>query len=166
MNATELAKLTIKELKAISIAKGIEVIGDKRSKATWVLAIESWQIDRVEIETTPEINVPAVDVPDYQPIESPFELAIESDSIASLHPALEPNSQVSEQTAPPMRGASIVALVVVLAFGLAFLVIKTGFTAFVWVLTALSPLALGLWRYLFPDPKHQDSIDYFPLPVG
>jgi hypothetical protein len=69
---------------------------------------------------------------------------------------LEPNPQVSEQTAP-MRGASIVALVVVLIFGMAFLVVKTGFTAFAWVLAALSPLALGLWRYLVPDPKHQDS---------
>ena len=170
MNATELLpELTIKELKAIAQEKGIEVAEDKRSKATWVLAIESWQIDRVEIETTPEVNVP-----DCPPIDSPFELVIKSDSIASLHPALEPNTQVlkptpqvSEQTAPlPMRGASTVALVVVLAFGMAFLVIKTGFTAFAWVLAALSPLALGLWRYLVPDPKHQDSIDYFPLPIG
>ena len=167
MNATELAKLTIKELKAIAQEKGIEAIGDKRSKATWVLAIESWQIDRVEIETTPEVNVPDVDVPDYQPIGSPFGESIESDSIDSPLPTLEPNSQVSEQTAPlPMRGASTVALVVVLAFGMAFLVIKTGFTAVAWVLTALSPLVLGLWQYLFPDPKHQDSIDYFPLPAG
>lgn len=158
MNATELAKLTIKELKAIAIAKGIEVAGDKRSKATWVLAIETFQTEQPIIET----------------IESPFELANESDSIDSPLPALEPNSQVSEpnsqvseQTAPiPTRGASTVAIVAVLIFGMAFLVVKTGFTAFAWVLTALSPLALGLWRYLVPDPKHQDSIDYFPLPVG
>ena len=167
MNATELAKLTIKELKAIAQAKGIEVAGDKRSKATWVLAIESWQIDRVEIETTPEVNVPAVDVPDYQPIDSPFELVIKSDLIASTPPALKPNPQVLEQTAPlPMQGASIVAIVAVLIFGVAFLVIKTGFTSIAWVIAALVPLALRLWRYLFPDPKHQDSIDYFPVTVG
>jgi hypothetical protein len=167
MNATELAKLTIKELKAIAQAKGIEVAGDKRSKATWVLAIESWQIDRVEIETTPEVNVPAVDVPDYQPIDSPFELVIKSDPIDSPPPALEPNTQalepnpqVSEQTAPlplPMRGASIVAIVAVLIFGVAFLVIKTGLTSISWVVSGLSPLALGLWRYLVPEAKHQDS---------
>ena len=158
MNATELAKLTIKELKEIAQEKGIEVIGDKRSKTTWVLAIETFQTEQPIIET----------------IESPFELAIESDSIDSplstLEPkpqALEPNSQVSEQTAPlPMRGASTVALVVVLAFGMAFLVIKTGFTSIAWVIAALVPLALRLWRYLFPDPKHQDSIDYSPLPAG
>jgi hypothetical protein len=177
------SELSIKELKAIAQEKGIEVAGDKRSKATWVLAIESWQIDRVEIETTPEVNVPAVDVPDYQPIESPFELVIKSDPIDSPPPALEPNTQVlkpnpqilepntqvSEPTAPlplPMRGASTVALVVVLIFGMAFLVIKTGFTAFAWVLTALSPLALGLWRYLFPDPRVEKSIDYFPSAIA
>jgi hypothetical protein len=65
-----------------------------------------------------------------------------------------------------MQGASIVAIVAVLIFGVAFLVIKTGLTSIAWVVAALSPLALGLWRYLFPDPKHQDSIDYFPLPIG
>jgi hypothetical protein len=98
---------------------------------------------------------------------------IKSDSIDSPSPALEPNTQVlepnpqvSEQTAhSQQRGASTVALVVVLAFGMAFLVIK-GLTSIAWVLAELSPLALGLWRYLLPDPKHQDSIDYFPLPVG
>jgi hypothetical protein len=163
------SELSIKELKAIAIAKGIEVIGDKRSKATWVLAIESWQIDRVEIETTPELNAPAVDVSDYQPIESPIQTVIKSDSIASLHPALkpdtqslEPNPQVSAQKAPPMREASTVALIAVLVFSVGLLIIKMGFTSFGFLI----PLALGLWRYLFPDPKHQDSIDYFPLPVS
>ncbi|WP_310482598.1 hypothetical protein [Chamaesiphon sp. VAR_48_metabat_403] len=184
MNATELAKLTIKELKAIAQAKGIEVIGDKRSKATWVLAIETFLTEQPTIET---IETFLTEQPTIETIESPFELANESDSIDSLHPTLEPNSQVSEQTAPiPTRGASArtlqkersrnsththagastVALVAVLAFSVAFLVIKTGLTSILWVIAALSPLALGLWRYLVPDPKHQDWIDYFPLPIG
>jgi hypothetical protein len=174
MNATELAKLTIKELKAIAIAKGIEVAGDKRSKATWVLAIESWQIDRVEIETTPEVNAPAVDGPDCPPIDSPFELVIKSDPIASPLPALEPNTQilkptpqVSEQTFPSQRrGASTVAIVAVLIFGVAFLVIKTGFTSISWAIAALMPIALGLWRYLLPDPRVEKSIDYFPSAIA
>jgi hypothetical protein len=174
MNATELATLTIKELKAIAQAKSIEVAGDKRSKATWVLAIESWQIDRVEIETTPEVNAPAVDVPDYQPIGSPFELVIKFDPIDSPLPALEPNTQVlkpnpqvSEQTVPSQqRGASTVALIVVLAFGVAFLVIKTGFTSISWAIAALMPIVLGLWRYLLPDPRVEKSIDYFPSAIA
>lgn len=81
--------------------------------------------------------------------------------------SLEPDPQISEQTAHlPVRGASTVALIVVLVVGLAFLVIKMGLTSIAWVIAALVPLALEVWRYLFPVSKCQDSIDYFPLPVG
>ena len=80
---------------------------------------------------------------------------------------LKPNPQVSEQTAPSQqRGASIVALVVVLAFGMAFLVIKMGLTSIAWVVAALSPLALGMWRYLLPDSKGGETIDYFPSAIA
>jgi hypothetical protein len=135
------SELSIKELKAIAQAKGIEVAGDKRSKATWVLALETSAI--------------------VEAVESPFELVIKSDPIASPPPALEPNTQslkpnpqVSEQTVPTQqRGASIVALIVVLAFSVGLLIIKMGLTSFGFLI----PLALGLWRYLVPDPKHQDS---------
>jgi hypothetical protein len=168
MNATELAELTIKELKAIAIAKGIEVAGDKRSKATWVLALES------ALTQTPK---PSAEI--IEPSPTPEKVlnsksAIKSDSIASLPPALEPNTQVlkpnpqvSEQTVPSQqRGASTVALIVVLAFGVAFLVIKTGFTSISWAIAALMPLALGLWRYLLPDPRVEKSIDYFPSAIA
>jgi hypothetical protein len=149
MNATELATLTIKELKAIAQEKGIEVIGDKRSKATWVLALGS------ALTQTAESIVESVE-------PSPTtEKVLNSKSAPTLSTNtqnLEPNTQSPNQR----MGASIVALVVVLAFSVGLLVIKAGFTAFGF----LVPLALGLWRYLFPEPKHQDSIDYFPLPVG
>ena len=80
---------------------------------------------------------------------------------------LKPNPQVSEQTAPSQqRGASIVALVVVLAFGMAFLVIKMGLTSIAWVVAALSPLALGMWRYLLPDSKGGETVDYFPSAIA
>jgi hypothetical protein len=137
MNATELATLTIKELKAIAIAKGIEVIGDKRSKATWVLAIES------ALTQTAELIAEAI-----EPSPTP-EKVLNSKSA----PTLSTNTQSPNQR----MGASIVALVVVLVFGVAVLVFRTGFTSIVWVVAALSPLVLGLWRYLVPDPTHQDS---------
>lgn len=76
--------------------------------------------------------------------------------------SLESTPQVSDTKPTPTREASVVALVAVLVFGLAFLIIKTGFTAFAWILTALLPLAVGLWGYLFPDTKPQVSINYFP----
>ena len=169
MNATELTKLTIKELKAIAQEKGIEVSGDKRSKATWVLALSALT----------QTSEPSAEIIEPAPIvkkvlnskstiesDSPVELVVKSPGIDSPIPEPEPNPQVSEQTAPQRRGASTVALIVVLAFGVAFLVVKTCFTSIAWVIAALVPLALRLWRYLFPDPKHQDSIDYSPLPAG
>jgi hypothetical protein len=80
--------------------------------------------------------------------------------------------EAEEQTATVLnpnstqRGASIVVLVAVLAFAVAFLVIKTGFTSIAWVIAALSPLVWGLWRYLLPDSKSGESIDYFPNAVA
>lgn len=82
---------------------------------------------------------------------------------ADLVDVLEPAPQVSEQaTHSQQKGASTVGLILVLAFGLAILIIKLGFTSISWILTALLPLAVVLWGYLFPSQKHQDSIDYFP----
>jgi hypothetical protein len=72
-------------------------------------------------------------------------------------PDLEPTTVPSQQ-----RGASIVILVAVLAFSMGFLVIKTGLVSAAWIIAALSPLALGLWRYLLPDSKSGERVDYFP----
>ena len=78
--------------------------------------------------------------------------------------SLKPTPQVSEQKtpAPTRREASTVALILVVIFGLAFLTIKIGLTSIAWIIAALAPLALGLWGYLFPATKQQESIDYFP----
>jgi hypothetical protein len=76
--------------------------------------------------------------------------------------------EAEEQTATVLnpnstrRGASIVVLVAVLAFSVGFLVIKTGLVSAAWVVAALSPLALGMWRYLLPDSKGGETVDYFP----
>jgi hypothetical protein len=45
MNSTKLATLTIKELKSIAQENGIEPIGDKRSKAIWISAIDTFQFE-------------------------------------------------------------------------------------------------------------------------
>jgi phytoene dehydrogenase-like protein len=146
MNATELTKLTIKELKAIAQEKGIEVSGDKRSKATWVLALES------ALTQTAESIAEAVE-------PSPtHEKVLNSKSAPTLSTHTQsPNQRV---------GASIVALVVVLAFSVGLLVIKAGLTSIAWAIAALMPIALGLWRYLLPDPRVEKSIDYFPSAIA
>jgi hypothetical protein len=80
--------------------------------------------------------------------------------------------EAEEQTATVLnpnstqRKASIVVLVAVLAFGVAFLVIKLGLTSIAWVVAALSPLALGMWRYLLPDSKGGETVDYFPSAIA
>ena len=150
MNATELTKLTIKELKAIAQEKGIEVSGDKRSKATWVLALSALT----------QTSEPSAEIIEPAPIikkvlnskstiesDSPVELVVKSSGIDSPIPEPETKPQ------PQQRGASTVGVIVVLVFGVAFLIIKMGFTAIVWVITALIPLALEVWRYLFPEPN-------------
>jgi hypothetical protein len=89
------------------------------------------------------------------------------EALEEMTPDLEPNPQVLEPTHAPlhMREASIVALVAVLIFGVACLVIKMGFTSIAWVIAALSPIALGLWRYLLPDSKKGETVDYFPSAI-
>jgi hypothetical protein len=90
------------------------------------------------------------------------------EALEEMTPDLEPNPQVLEPTHAPlhMREASIVALVAVLIFGMAFLVIKMGLTSIAWVIAALSPIALGLWRYLLPDAKKGETVDYFPSAIA
>jgi hypothetical protein len=63
---------------------------------------------------------------------------------------------------PTHRESLSVALMMVLAFSLCLLAIKTGLTSMVWVIGLLIPLAFGLWRYLNPDSNSGESIDYFP----
>ena len=185
------SELSIKELKAIASGFNAVPVGDKRSKQSWVAAIELAQsVEATETVKTIDRDkwVAPETVSDAQMEEIAYavdESALtQSVKIATeiIEPAPTPNKvlnsnstiesdspipKVSEQTVPnQQRGASTVALIVVLAFGVAFLVIKSGFTSIAWVIAALVPLALRLWRYLFPDPKHQDSIDYSPLPAG
>ncbi len=80
--------------------------------------------------------------------------------------------EAEEQTATVLnpnstqRGASIVVLVAVLAFSVTFLIIKMSLTSIAWVVTALSPLALGMWRYLLPDSKGGETVDYFPSAIA
>jgi hypothetical protein len=193
---TTLEALPTAQVKAIAKSIGAIPDGDKRSKQVWISAVIDHQTAfspvkvaamEAHIETvltrlesvTPAVNElpsesPTIDnyvpTPRTHADDEAFAAAmgLTYDDVFGLPNEAQQESIAAPASAAPipMRGASIVAIVAVLIFGVAFLVIKTGFTAFAWVLNALSPLALGLWRYLFPKPKHQDSIDYFPLPVG
>jgi hypothetical protein len=192
---TTLEALPTAQVKAIAKSIGAIPDGDKRSKQVWISAVIDHQTMfspikvaamEAHIETVltrlESVTPDASDLPSESPtidnyVPTPRTHADDEAFAAAMGltyddvfgESLEPNTQSLEPTPQPLskqRGASTVALIVVLAFGVAFLVIKMGLTSIAWVLTALMPIALGLWRYLFPDPKQQESIDYFPLPVG
>jgi hypothetical protein len=183
MNATELVTLSMSELKAICVSHAIDVVGDKRSKATYINAIESFQSEQtvIEIETLPAIPDPfecATEV--YQPIDlmeaaemaechsTLLNLYTAEDVTASTAPIAESIVQPISLAIPPTaqhRQASIVALVALLLFGTAFLVVRIGFTSLVWVIASLAPVMAGWWRYLVQSPTVTQAIDYEPLPV-
>jgi hypothetical protein len=159
MNATELATLSIKELKSTAQAKGIDVVvGDKRSKATWILAIESWQIDRRggRVEAAP-----AVDVPDCQPIESPFELVIKSESLDS--PLGESVSAPTPQSTAPnqQRGASIVVLVIATLLSALLIVMGMGLRSLTSGIAAVVRLSVAIWQSI---PR--SSLDPSSIPIN
>jgi hypothetical protein len=139
----------------------------------------------IELPTTP-IETPTEDMP-TTPIEVPIEtidsyvptprthaddvafataMGLTYEDVFGLPSEAEQESIATDADTVRNREASIVALVAVLIFGVACLVIKMGFTSVVWVIAALTPLALGLWRYLLPDSKKGESIDYFPSAIA
>jgi hypothetical protein len=75
MNATELTTLSMSQLKNFCTSHAIEVVGDKRAKSTYILAIETFQSEQTIIEI---IEMPAT--PD------PFDDAIEVDQSIDLPP--------------------------------------------------------------------------------
>jgi hypothetical protein len=186
---TTLEALTVKELKTIASQIGAIPDRDKRAKQTWVSAIIDHQImfspakveameahiaevmSRLESVTPDAPELPTVDTYIPTPPTQADDVAFASamgltyDDVFGKDP--EPTTQSLEPTpkSPPILFAYIVALVAVLAFSLGVLIIKTGFTAFAWVLTALSPLALGMWRYLVQSPTVTQAIDYIAVSV-
>jgi hypothetical protein len=69
MNATELTTLSMSELKAICTSQSIEVVGDKRSKSTYINSIEKFQCQQqtvieTEVEAA-ETDLPAIPTPKH-----------------------------------------------------------------------------------------------------
>jgi hypothetical protein len=187
---TTLEALSTAQVKDIAKSIGAIPDGDKRVKQTWISAVISHQkvftpakFKAIEahikmVENRWESVTPAAsELPSQSPtidtyVPSPrthaddvaFATAMGLTYDDVFGEALEPNTQVPEATTLPsqQRGASIVVLVAVLAFSVGFLVIKTGLVSAAWVVAALSPLALGMWRYLLPDSKGGETVDYFP----
>jgi hypothetical protein len=181
---TNLEALSTAQVKGIAKSIGAIPDGDKRIKQTWISAVIDHQtmfspvkvkameahietvMNRMESFTPAASELPSesptidtyVPVPRTHADDVAFASAmgLTYDDVFGETP--EPNTQ-----SPPQRmEAHIVVLVMVLAFSVGLLIIKTGLTSIAWVIAALMPLVLGLWRYLLPNSKSGDSIDYFP----
>jgi hypothetical protein len=187
---TTLEALSTAQVKGIAKSIGAIPDGDKRIKQTWISAVIDHQkvftpakfkaieahiemvMNRWE-SVTPAVSElpsesPTIDTYVPTPRTHADDVAFASamgltyDDVFGEAP--EPNTQNLEPTpqSPQRMGASIVLLVMVLVFSVGLLVIKSGFTSIAWVIAAQIPLALGVWRYLHPDSKSGESIDYFP----
>ena len=131
MNATELTTLSMSELRAICSNHNIEVTGDKRLKATYILSIEiSFQSQQTVTDTDIETSDPfEVDQPIYlmeaavmaECHSTILDLYIDSAVTASTSPLAEsivqppapqqPTLTPQQQPTTHYRGASIVLII-------------------------------------------------------
>jgi hypothetical protein len=187
---TTLEALSTAQVKGIAKSIGAIPDGDKRIKQTWISAVIDHQkvfnptkFKAIEAHIEMVMNrwesvTPAAsELPSESPIIDTYvptpRTHADDESFASamgltyddvFGEPLEPVTEPLESTplSPTHRESLSVALVMVLAFSLCLLAIKTGLTSMAWVIGLLMPLALGVWRYLHPDSKSGESIDYFP----
>jgi hypothetical protein len=126
MNATELTTLSMSELKAICTSQSIEVVGNKRFKSTYILAIETFQSEQTVIE------MPAI--PD--PFENQLELAIETEPV-DLPPV--PTTQ--------HRGAAIVVLIPLILLSVAVISVRIGIGALIPLIAAVGRSLVAVWEF-------------------
>ncbi len=162
MNSTELSQLSRSELKSIAQDKGIKVTGDRRSKAAYILAIETFQSEPTVIETLPAIPDPfegATEV--YQPID-----LMEAAKMASTAPIAESIVQPTPLAIPPTtqhRQASIVMLAPLILLSVAVIAIRISISVLIPTIAAVGRLLVAVWRSI---PRKIDTnsipINYFP----
>jgi hypothetical protein len=172
MNATELATLSMSELKFFCSANSIEVTGDKRSKSTYILAIETFQSEQTVIETLPAIPDPfepeSIDLPLAEAAAemaerstTPLDLYVDSAVTASTSPIAE--SIVQQPTPKPQRQASIVALIPLILLSITVIAIRIGIGALLPLIAAVGQVSVSIWRSI-PRTIDPNSIplNYFP----
>jgi hypothetical protein len=165
MNATDLSQLTIKELKSICTSHSISVTKDKRLKATFINAIESFQSQQTvtEIESLPAIPDPFEDAFEVdQSIDLPL---MEAAVMASTPPSESVPLPTPQPPTTQHRQASIVMLVPLIMLCGLFIVMGISIKTLVALIAAVVPVLAGWWRYLVQSPTVTQAIDYEPLPV-
>lgn len=143
MIATELASLSMSELRSMCAANSIEVTGDKRSKSTYINAIESFQSSQTVIETT---------TPD--PFEDGYEFVINPETVSqSVIPDVLPIIDKSDNMTTPspvfttQRGASIVVLVITTILLSLLLILEMGLRSLIPLIAAVVRLSVAIWGF-------------------
>jgi hypothetical protein len=174
MNATELATLSMTELKSMCAANSLEVTGDKRSKSTYILAIETFQSKQTVIEIIE--TLPAI--PD------PFELPVVEAVTASSHQAMGESiiaqgtecaneTPTNEPPTPtPQLSASIVVIVIATMLWAISIATVMGIRSITLLIAAVWRSTLALYRSIKVSAIDTRSIpililkgfanDYFP----
>jgi hypothetical protein len=148
------------ELKSFCTANSIEVVGDKRAKSTYILAIETFQSEQTVIEI---IEMPAI--PD--PFESQFELAIETEPV-DLPPV--PTTQHHGAANAKRATSAVVMLTPLILLSVALIAIRIGIGALIPLIAAVGRLLVSIGRSITGTDRGTDSIpilrdfanDYFP----
>ncbi|WP_373543936.1 hypothetical protein [Chamaesiphon sp.] len=184
MTATKLAKLSMSELKSICVDREIVVIGDKRVKANYVLAIVTDQERPMEIASIPTVIIPdsfdaAIELSAPALISMPIgrkrttkdlelnrsnliEVTQTSDTATAAD--LEPSSPQPQQR----RSASIVVILPLILSLALFLAAKAMISSFTWAIAASSPFIAEIWRSIANhclnrvNERPNQAIDYFP----
>jgi hypothetical protein len=161
MNSTDLSQLSMTELKAICASHAIEVIGDKRSKATYINAIETFQSQQIvrEIETEQAIDLPLMEAAEMaERSTSPLDLYMDSDGSSSTP------LPTDLPTAPNTKhGASIVVLIPLILLSVAIVAIRIGISALIPTIAAVGRLSVAVWRSISRmSDTNSIPIDYFP----
>jgi hypothetical protein len=144
MNATELTTLSMSELKAICVSQSIEVVGDKRSKATYINAIEIFQSEQTVIDL---------------PLMAGAEMA--EDVTASTPPICESIVQPTPLAILPTthyRGAAIVMLTPLILLSVAVITIGTSISALIPLIAAVGRLLVSIGRSITGTDRGTDSI--------
>jgi hypothetical protein len=174
MNATELATLSMRELKSMCAANSLEVRGDRRSKAAYILAIESFQSQQtvIDIESLPAMPDPFEDSYEFvmssetvNQSEVPDVLSVidKSDNATTLPqptpqplaPQLTPQPPTPQQpTLTPLaiqptsqyRGASLVVLITLLLVTVAVISLRIGASVLILIIAAVGRLSVAVWQ--------------------
>jgi hypothetical protein len=164
MNATEIATLSMSELRAFCTANSIEVTGDRRYRISYINAINAIaQAHPLRVVETFQSEQTVTDIESLPAMPDPFEVAIDlplteaavmaERSTTSLDLYMEsdgsptPQPPTPQPTAPkPHRQASIVVLIPLILLSVAIISIRIGISTLIPIIGSLMRFTGEIWQ--------------------